>query len=540
MWLHRESICNILNLTEEVFLSKIKKHNQLATTERIELIRKELFKNKETGLEIDKKCLYLNIKRMLSKNPPEKIFIGISETPRDEVNLSTETIDLDSSLMSIDCLDNEVSDSTYYDRMSKKNLIIELKKANLIIVNQKKELDSLRSIRNIFQCEPKRGAFTYGKKVDNIAVGLLCQAESSRSISRFFETIAKEFPVFLESSDSQFKKNTPQKSYINSLRDILPQLITLHLSDYLNVNCKDGQKYILTIDQTTISDNVSIIGMGIVNQRGDYHSLGLIESSARKGLDISSAMKSLVENTGFYDEIIDSCVGIMSDRCASQLLANRDFIKHVHEEKNISLMQLNCFMHTCSNSEKIYCDSFDDLSPNIKAALHKTKLLLGGRKTMGFQRNSLKEMFADVIGGKKTTHFLSDLGSRFGVFYNNSRNLLLHKDAVIECLNNIKESNLNAVGLNELYINNWVELSLGFGAIVMFWACILGPFNSTTTTKTTVRETIECIELTRETFERIKNTDSPFEELYSEIRRRCWPGSTKSNQYFVRNLDWRI
>ena len=53
MWLHRETICNILNLTEEVFLSKIKKHNKLATTERIELIRKELFKNNETESEID-------------------------------------------------------------------------------------------------------------------------------------------------------------------------------------------------------------------------------------------------------------------------------------------------------------------------------------------------------------------------------------------------------------------------------------------------------------------------------------------------------
>lgn len=154
--------------------------------------------------------------------------------------------------------------------------------------------------------------------MDNFVVGLLCQAESSPSISRFFKTIAIEFPILLESLNPQIEKSVPQKSYINSLRDILPQIITLHLTYYLDVNCKNGQKYILTVYQTTISNNVLTMGMGIVNQRGDYHSFGLIESSASKRLEISSAMKSLIEKTGFYDEIVDSCVGIMYDCCPSQ------------------------------------------------------------------------------------------------------------------------------------------------------------------------------------------------------------------------------
>ena len=241
------------------------------------------------------------------------------------------------------------------------------------------------------------GAFTYGKQVDNLVVGLLCQSESSRSISRFLETIAIEFPILLESSVPGIKKSVPQKSYINSLRDVLPQIISLHLNDYLDSNLKNGQKYIITIDQTTISNNLGIMGMGLVNQRGDYHSLGLIESSASKGLEISSEMKSLIEKTGCYDEIIESCVGIMSDRCVAQLLANRDFIKNIHEKKNIAILQLSCFMYTTSNVEKNYCTAFDILSPDIKDALHKIKLVFGQRKSMGFQRNSLKQMLADVI-----------------------------------------------------------------------------------------------------------------------------------------------
>ena len=60
--------------------------------------------------------------------------------------------------MSVDCFD-ELSESNNYEKMSKQNLIIELKRANLIIVNQNKELDLLRPIQNIFQCENKRGGF---------------------------------------------------------------------------------------------------------------------------------------------------------------------------------------------------------------------------------------------------------------------------------------------------------------------------------------------------------------------------------------------
>ena len=57
------------------------------------------------------------------------------------------------------------------------------------------------------------GAFTYGKQVDNLVVGLLCQSESSRSISRFLDTITIEFPIFLESSVIRIKKRPSEKLY---------------------------------------------------------------------------------------------------------------------------------------------------------------------------------------------------------------------------------------------------------------------------------------------------------------------------------------
>ena len=313
MWLHRESICNILNLTEEVFLSKIKKHNQLATTERIELIRKELFKNNETESEIDKRCLNRNIKRMLSRNPPEKIFIGQTLQSSDEVNTTTESIDLDSSMMSV--VDLNTSSMSYDDndteveldplfKNSKKELVRQLRLAKNQNSVQETELNFLRPIGNFFKCEQKRGGFSYMPAVDRIAVSLLSEGESSRGIVRFFEALASEFPV-LKTSDCEMKKNIPRKSYINSLRDVLPNLNSLHLSTFLENTTRKKEKLTLSVDQTTISSNTGIMGMGVSDQSGNFHLIGLMQTTASKGLEIKEAMKQLLKNTGYHQQILN-------------------------------------------------------------------------------------------------------------------------------------------------------------------------------------------------------------------------------------------
>ena len=210
------------------------------------------------------------------------------------------------------------------------------------------------------------------------------------------------------------------------------------MADFLDINSQDEQKYVITIDQTTISENCGIMGMGIVNQKGEHHAIGLIASSASKGLEISDDMIALIRNTGFYQEIMKNTVAVMSDRCAAQLCANKDFMKNIFDEINVPILQLSCFMHSSSNMEKNYCDAFDEFIPDVKTALHKIKLIYGGRKSMGFQRNSFKQMLADIVGGSKTAIFKSDLGSRYRVYYNNSRNILIYKNAVMESLHNFQ------------------------------------------------------------------------------------------------------
>ena len=74
-------------------------------------------------------------------------------------------------------------------------------------------------------------------------------------------------------------------------------------------------------------------------------------------------MRNIIENTGFCDQIIESTTAIMSDRCASQLAANRDFIKNII--KDVAIVQLSCFMHFCSNMEKKFCAALKDLAPDV-------------------------------------------------------------------------------------------------------------------------------------------------------------------------------
>ena len=101
MWLYRESIVKILKLSEAQFTNQIKKSGQnFITPKKIDFIKSELLGNIETyfenygeTLEMNENRLKQAIRRMLTKNPPEKISIGEIQQSSDEVNLSTVSID---------------------------------------------------------------------------------------------------------------------------------------------------------------------------------------------------------------------------------------------------------------------------------------------------------------------------------------------------------------------------------------------------------------------------------------------------------------
>ena len=91
-----------------------------------------------------------------------------------------------------------------------------------------------------------------------------------------------------------------------------------------------------------------------------------------------------IQKTGLYSTLSEATIGLMSNHCPAQLPANRDLIKNIYDGMTVSIAQVNCSMHSVSNIEKFLCSAFDSRVPDVKPALHKLKLVYGGRKSMGF------------------------------------------------------------------------------------------------------------------------------------------------------------
>ena len=541
MSLRRTDFFEILKITEDNLLANIKKSGKTYVEKKVIIIERALLNDKEkylgTGLDIDFKNLKQNIRKMFGKTPP--VEVDIIKRKGDQFNMSVDSVDLNTSSMSYDDNDTEVELDPLF-KNSKKELVRQLRLAKNQNSVQETELNFLRPIGNFFKCEQKRGGFSYMPAVDRIAVSLLSEGELSRGIVRFFEALASEFPV-LKTSDCEMKKNIPRKSYINSLRDVLPNLNSLHLSTFLENTTRKKEKLTLSVDQTTISSNTGIMGMGVSDQSGNFHLIGLMQTTASKGLEIKEAMKQLLKNTGYHQQILNMSVALISDRCAAQISANNFFINDMKDEFNVEINYISCYMHTTSNCEKNFCEAFEKEMPTIKDALHKGKILFGARKTMGYQRNSLKNDLDVAVSGSKSTIFVSDKGSRYGVLYENSRNFLNHKEAVLCTLKNSKTSNVNAVELKKLIDDCWPKLSIGFGAICLYWSCVLSPFHSGTSKKMTIRETLELMTVTKEKMDRVRDSESSYEELYSfrlenELSPECEKAISISYKFGNRHL----
>lgn len=94
------------------------------------------------------------------------------------------------------------------------------------------------------------------------------------------------------------------------------------------------------------------MGMGLSGQSGNYHLIGVMQTKAAKAIEINEAMKQLLHNTGFFEEIMTMSVALVSDRCAAQMLANSYFMDEMKNETNAEINHISCYMHTSSNCQK--------------------------------------------------------------------------------------------------------------------------------------------------------------------------------------------
>ena len=118
------------------------------------------------------------------------------------------------------------------------------------------------------------------------------------------------------------------------------------------------------------------------------------------------------------------------------------------------------------------CESYLEkkLHPQAQKAFQNCKILFGSRSTAGYQMNSLKKELNTAIG--HGSGFATDIGSRYGVLFENARALLCHKDAVMEVLRSAT-SNRYAQDLRDILLESWPEIQLQAIIIVLFWTCVL-------------------------------------------------------------------
>ena len=142
-----------------------------------------------------------------------------------------------------------------------------------------------------------------------------------------------------------------------------------------------------------------------------------------------------------------------------------------------------------------------------KQVLDNCKILFGSRITAGYQAHGLQKQLSEIVVG--SSGFKTDVGSRYGISYANSRALLSHKHRVMEVLHEAPASNERAQKLLKLLTDHWEQVRLVAASVVLFWGTVLNPFHSVVSAKVLVGEGKSAVSVTRRKLEAIIDSDLP-------------------------------
>ena len=215
-------------------------------------------------------------------------------------------------------------------------LKIELAETKAEFAAYKKKVDPLLNLftrRNV-----KGNVFSYGSTIKKMSLGLLAEGESPASCERFFEAMATAHPVMVDCSEET--KSVPTERWFRSLRSSIPDLNRAHLEEIV----RNVEELTVCVDASPAMNQTNVIGLGIVDQVGSYTSIGLSKTKAKTGKAICDDMDRVIDATGIGPEIRTKTVGLMSDRAAAQVLANKLWIKKNQTEHH-QIKVLPCYMY---------------------------------------------------------------------------------------------------------------------------------------------------------------------------------------------------
>ena len=305
----------------------------------------------------------------------------------------------------------------------------------------------------------------YKQEVRVAALAAFSDGETSIGIRRCWSAITSFVPQLL-GPDGQ----VPSRQTLDRIRDDLVYFNQLQCDQFI----QSAEFLVFSVDGTSIGNKkYSVLGMW--DHECTYHCLAIDPIDGGTGEIIADLMYKQFCRLNISNEKV---LAVMSDKAKAQHKANRLFGEKIGKQ----LEQLICGQHEVSWLEKYFCNKL----LLATEANQTSKQLFGARNsgpTVGFAAVSLKTELDLVFRIEKNINqsgFVTDLGSRYGIYLTNAKQLLLYKDLVIKVLDRQSKTDSRAPSrrLLNLLKNNWKELELELGSIVYYWHTIIGPFST--------------------------------------------------------------
>ena len=290
------------------------------------------------------------MKSLLDPRNADTVVVPV-EQRKPDLDVSMDSVDLNMSV-EVQANDDQVQaedDQVQADpvwvkkmqRLSKAELIDELDNYRRKTEALEAKVKKFEVVNNLFVVQPSRGgSFTYSPVLDSFGLGLLCDGVSGADIARMCNGLAELCPDLIN-DDEIDKRQLPTKSYFNSLRAVVPELNKSQLENFL----KHSKELTVTVDDSPVGSRFSALGMSLINDRGHVLALAIKETEMKTGEEIADEMRRTIDSTGFADQILPKLKAVMSDRKRAQVKGNRLFIRQLHEELGVAVVQIPCLMH---------------------------------------------------------------------------------------------------------------------------------------------------------------------------------------------------
>ena len=363
----------------------------------------------------------------------------------------------------------------------------------------------------------RSGYREYNSDLRKLTMKLLSHGIAATSVKVVYDSLHELF-------SSEFEKSeVPSRRWIQDQRDLIEPLVDSQIIEETN----EAQSLTIMHDGSTCNkDGSKIYTVGVANEHNKFtaiHTKVVPNGTADAAADaiISCLTRDVIEKT-------DKCI---SDTAHAALKTGRlldDKMSEIINEPK-ETKKINCSFHTGANMD----DHHDKANPKaMKTMFLDFQVLFSSRDNSGHRREDLRIPLKDLLSENttcktKSKRFLSKLGSRMATSASNSLVTLLHRDVILQLIQEQKQLKQSDSDEEEttpvvkrlervesLLIDNvWPLTACRLGINTMMLKCItlkMGKFernDQTVTQKKATLRSIYCL------YEQLLKTDDSFGEL---------------------------